>query len=74
MFTGDIALYILTSLQKYFPAPEQGILGKIVTATIFRPAPLLLLASGAFYLWVYVTRVRNGRATAPSSSPLSAPQ
>jgi hypothetical protein len=71
VLTGDIPLYIVSSLSGLFPCADLGILGKIVTSIVFRPAPLLLLVSGSFYLWVYVHRIRRPGKTCPPSAPPS---
>jgi hypothetical protein len=60
--TGDIPLAILTSLSNNLHLGTAGVFGKILTVVLLRPATLILLVMGIFYLWVYVRR------TGPSSS------
>jgi hypothetical protein len=33
-----------------------GLPGELLTVVLTRPAPLVLLAMGIFYLWIYVRR------------------
>jgi hypothetical protein len=33
-----------------------GLWGKVFTVVLFHPAPLVLLATGVFYLWIYFRR------------------
>jgi len=55
-FTGDLPLTILMHLTRHMYSPAAGIAGKIATAVITRPAPLILLVTAIFYLWVYARR------------------
>ena len=55
-FTGDLPLAILMHLTRHMYSPAAGIAGKIATAVITRPAPLILLVTAIFYLWVYSRR------------------
>jgi hypothetical protein len=54
--TGDIALAVLTILWNHLHIGTVGILEKMLTFVMIRPASLILLAMGIFYLWVYVRR------------------
>jgi hypothetical protein len=60
VFTGDLPLTILMRLTKHMDWQDMGILGKIATAVITRPAPLILLVTAIFYLWVYSRRTNAG--------------
>jgi hypothetical protein len=52
--TGDIPLAILTSLSNNLHMGTAGVFGKILTVVLLRPASLILLVMGIFYLWVYL--------------------
>jgi hypothetical protein len=61
MFTGDIPLSILILLTKNLRLGTTGIVEQILTVVLTRPASLILLAMGIFYLWAYV------RSTVPDA-------
>ena len=53
-FTGDLSHWLVTrTAQGLYPAPG-GSAGWLADAVTVFPAPLLLLATGVFYLWIYV--------------------
>jgi hypothetical protein len=54
--TGDIPLAILTSFSNNLHVSTAGIFGQILTVVLIRPASLILLVMGIFYLWVYLRR------------------
>jgi len=54
--TGDIPSAILIIFANKLHVDTAGVLGKILTIVLMRPVPLILLALGVFYLWVYVRR------------------
>jgi hypothetical protein len=56
VLTGDIPLTILLILAKNRHISTAGLPGQILTVVLMRPAPLILLVMGIFYLWVYVRR------------------
>jgi hypothetical protein len=56
VLTGDIPLIILRILADNLHIPTAGLSGQILKVTLTRPVPLVLLAMGIFYLWVYVRR------------------
>ena len=62
--TADIPLTILLTLTRNLHISNVGISGHILTVVLMRPVPLILLAIGIFYLWVYVRRASTGDATA----------
>jgi hypothetical protein len=64
--TGDIPLAILAVFSAYLHAGTAGFSGKLLTVVLMRPASLILLAMGIFYLWVYV---RRDPAPSPSTEP-----
>ena len=56
VMTGDIQLAILVILTNNWHAGSAGIFGQILTVVLTRPAPLIMLAMGIFYLWAYLRR------------------
>ena len=56
VFTGDISLASLAIVTKNMPAVPHGLPAMIRTLILTRPAPLILLAMGTFYLWAYRQR------------------
>jgi glycosyl transferase family 87 len=63
LFTGDLPLAILMRLTRHMYSPAAGIAGKIETAGITRPVPLILLVTAIFYLWVYSCRTLTRSST-----------
>jgi hypothetical protein len=64
VFTGDIPLTVLLLLSSTLNISTAGLSGQILTVVLTRPTPLILLAMGIFYLWVYVRRDPAGVAAA----------
>lgn len=58
VFTADIPLTILTILASAFHISTPGLSAQMLTVVLTRPTPLILLAMGIFYLWVYMRRTR----------------
>jgi hypothetical protein len=56
LLTGDIPSAILLILTRNLSLSPAGLAGKILTVLLLEPAPLILLAMGIFYLWVYLRR------------------
>jgi glycosyl transferase family 87 len=54
--TADIPSTILLTVMNSLKIGTARILGKVLTAVLFHPAPLVLLATGVFYLWIYFRR------------------
>jgi hypothetical protein len=54
--TADIPLTILLTLTRNLHISTVGISGKLLTVVLMQPVPLILLAMGIFYLWIYVRR------------------
>jgi hypothetical protein len=52
--TADIPLTLFLALTRNIPTAAAGFSGQMLTVALTRPAPLILLAMGIFYLWVYV--------------------
>lgn len=51
--TSDLLIVLLTQVTKNIPASVATMGGKL-TLMLIHPAPLVLLAAGCFYLWVYI--------------------
>ncbi len=56
VFNGDITWAIILGTISRLHLPTGGVTAEILTAVQVFPAPLALLATGVFYLWVYVRR------------------
>ena len=54
IFTADVPLIILEVLNRHFQVSTAELSGKLITVTLLRPTPLVLLLMGAFNLWVYL--------------------
>jgi hypothetical protein len=63
VFTADIPLAILSILAKDLHIGRAGIMDKMMTVMLIRPASLILLLVALFYLWMYLTRRRRGSPT-----------
>lgn len=53
VFTSDIPLAIVVALGQSLSLSANTLAGKIATVLLLRPAPLIVLALGCFYLWAY---------------------
>ncbi len=62
IFTGDLTWALFLALIKRLPLATTGFSGQLLTALEVFPAPLLLLATGIFYLSVYAQRASHGKA------------
>jgi hypothetical protein len=60
VITGDIPLTILMMLTRNLHLSAVSLPGQIATVALARPAPLILLVMGIFYLWVYLRRAHHG--------------
>ena len=54
VLTADLPLIILAIHTANLHISTAGLSGQILTVVLMRPTPLILLAMGIFYLWVYV--------------------
>lgn len=64
VLTSDIPSASLVILTKNLHFGTVGILAQIQTVVVMGPAPIILLALGIFYLWVYVRRDISDRREA----------
>jgi hypothetical protein len=71
--TSDIPLTILIILTGALHIPAAGFSGQIVKFVLMRPTPLILLAMGIFYLWVYMRRYPAPVAAAESGEVKETP-
>ncbi len=76
--TADVPLNIFVMLTKSLVTGTPGIWGKILAVMFVDPTPLVLLAMGVFYLWVYVKgdavpdplmRLEEANQMAPADKP-----
>ena len=60
--TSDIPIALQIALTKNLSFSTSTLGGKVMTVLLLRPAPLVLLVLGCFYLWVYIryTSLRPG--------------
>jgi hypothetical protein len=71
--TADVPATILLVIMNSLKIGAAGIWGKLLIVLLLHPAPLVLLATGAFNLWVYFRRTaRENRESALASGPLGA--
>jgi len=67
--TSDISVQLLTIYSAHLRGSISGLHGQLLTLVFARPVPLILLAMGVFYLWIYVRRTY----TRPDPQCLQAP-
>jgi len=68
--TADIPATLLLGVMKSTQVVMDSGGGKLLTALVFHPAPLILLATGAFYLWAFFKRTaQERRGTADACEP-----
>jgi hypothetical protein len=56
VITADIPLIILLALTRNLHISTVGVSGQMLTVVLLQPVPLILLAMGIFYLWIYARR------------------
>lgn len=61
--TADMPLAILGELTRNLPSSPSTLPAKLLTILLRRPTPLILLATGCFYLWIFL------RHTPPANAP-----
>lgn len=72
IFTSDITMRVLATSTAGIRSSVGGWPGTLLTVLLCRPAPLILLATGLFYLWVYARR--SAGETSPGIDEVSAPR
>jgi Glycosyltransferase family 87 len=71
--TSDVPATVLLVLMNSMRIGTAEVWGKVLTAVLFHPAPLILLATGIFYLWTYFRRTaEEKRGCVDLSEPFSA--
>lgn len=63
VLTGDLTWAIFLGVLPMLRIPPGGWTGQLQTALLLGPAPLSLLAVGAFYLWFYLQMARSETAS-----------
>jgi len=71
VFTGEIPLAAMGTLTGKLGVANSGFSEKLLTVAIARPASLVLLMMGVFYLWVYVRRTGEMKKTASPRQALA---
>jgi hypothetical protein len=66
VMTSDISVQLLAIYSAHLGKSISGLPGQLLTLVFARPVPLILLAMGVFYLWVYV---RHTSVSAVSTGP-----
>ena len=54
LFTADMPIAIWGQITKHLNISTSTFAGKLTTVLLLRPTPLVLLAMGCFYLWIYM--------------------
>ena len=54
--TADLPLISFLALTRNLHISRDGLSGQMLTVALARPVPLILLAMGIFYLWIYLQR------------------
>jgi hypothetical protein len=54
--TADLPLISFLALTRNLRISTDGLSGQMLTVALARPVPLILLAMGIFYLWIYLQR------------------
>jgi hypothetical protein len=71
LMTSDITVQQLAIHSAHLRESTSGLTGQLLTVLLARPVPLILLAMGVFYLWVYV---RHAVADAHKGQAIGATQ
>jgi hypothetical protein len=70
--TADIPLAFSVALANQFHVNAGGLIGKILTLALTRPASPILLVLTLFYLWVYAQHQTGAITSADNQNPHSA--
>ena len=54
LVTSDVPIALQLELTRNLSFSTSSLVGKVMTVLLLRPAPLVLLALGCFYLWAYI--------------------
>ena len=66
--TADIPLTMLLILNENLHVSSVGVFGRVFSAVLHRPTPLILVATGVFYLWIYSRRTNSERGKVETDS------
>ena len=66
-FTGDLTWAVILGVLNHLSLPSTGFAGQMLIVLQMWPPPLMLLAMGVFYLWVYARRA-PGRTAEENAS------
>jgi len=69
IFTADIPLSIQVMLTQKLPLSQTGVLNQLLIVMLRRPIPLVLLAMGIFYLWIYMQQSGGQEMALPGEAP-----
>lgn len=64
--TADVPATILLVLMNSLKVSAASVWGRLSIALVFHCAPLILLATGVFYLWIYLRRTAMPETSGPS--------
>jgi len=62
ILTGEMPLTLLVRFTRNLHLSTTALSGKLLTIALARPAPLILLATGSFYLWLFMRRSQASSA------------
>jgi len=62
-------LSIQVMLTQKLPLSQTGVLNQLLIVMLRRPIPLVLLAMGIFYLWIYMQQSGGQEMALPGEAP-----
>lgn len=71
-FTADMPLAILGELTRNLTRSPSDLPGRLMTILLRRPTPLILLATGCFYLWIYLRYSPPAQSAVPNDAATNA--
>jgi glycosyl transferase family 87 len=69
--TADVPATMLLGIMNSFKGELTSVWGRLLTAFVFHPAPVILLATSTFYLWAYYRCTAQEKRDSASASELS---
>ncbi len=73
VFTGDIAMGIVSAMAGRLHLNDAGLAGKVLLLLLDRPEPIILSAMAVFYTWFYLRRFSEEAGSTDSSLRAAAP-
>jgi hypothetical protein len=64
VLTANLTIQFLADIAYHLMLSTRGVSGQLLNLALVRPAPLILLVTGTFYLWAYVRYSRGAEAIA----------